>query len=552
MPMLVRTLRHVRPAQTLAQMRHMLFGLPAPRGSRSANASLAIESARTAFLPPPTHVKGDARRIELLKFPFALGDPTDWDTQTHGPLFAYHLHQQEYLRLASFDPAARSNRIRDWIQSHPKGIGWDPHPISLRLLCWGRLMLTPGALEADEGLRDAMLKSMADQAQALERALEVRLQANHLLSNLISLVWSGVLIEVEGASAWRGHSGRLIEELDAQVHPDGGHEERSPMYHSLLLENILDLLNLCLAAGNRAPNGLAEVLSKTASRMLGALEALSHPDGRIALFADSGFEVAAEPGALAAYAARLGVPRPETAGGRPVLLPQSGYLRLAAGPFDLIASVAAPAPAHQPGHAHCDALSFELSVDGKRLVTDTGVFEYRPGARRDRARATASHATLEIDGQEQAEVWAAHRIGGRPDVEVSAWDSAGSAEASCRGWARGAPLHRRFFRVDENCVEIADHIEGAHRDVVSRLPLDPAWAVERVDGDVRARFIGQAGRECSVRFELPRNFVWTIEHAPSYPSFGIELERPVLVGRAKQPGPSTIRIRLESDRVGPS
>jgi hypothetical protein len=221
--------------------------------------------------------------------------------------------------------------------------------------------------------------------------------------------------------------------------------------------------------------------------MLVALAVWTHRDGRIALFADSGFDVSAEPEDLVDYAQRLGVGRPDLVEPAFALLPQSGYLRLSAGSVDLIASVAGPSPGHQPGHAHCDALAFELSIEGMRLVTDTGVYEYQLGARRDRARATASHATLEIDGQEQAEIWAAHRIGGRPDVALSAWDESGSAEATCRGWSRGAALHRRLFRVSQSQVEIVDSVEGACDLVVSRLPIDAGWGVEQTDGLVRAR-----------------------------------------------------------------
>ena len=79
------------------------------------------------------------------------------------------------------------------------------------------------------------------------------------------------------------------------------------MYHALLLENVLDLLNLCRAAPERAPAGLAPALAGAAERMLDALAVLSHADGRIALFADSAFDVAAEPAALADYARRLGL-----------------------------------------------------------------------------------------------------------------------------------------------------------------------------------------------------------------------------------------------------
>jgi len=36
----------------------------------------------------------------------------------------------------------------------------------------------------------------------------------------------------------------LARELREQILPDGGHFERSPMYHAILLKDVLDLLHL--------------------------------------------------------------------------------------------------------------------------------------------------------------------------------------------------------------------------------------------------------------------------------------------------------------------
>lgn len=542
LPTLFRTLSQLRPDQARAQIQHAAFGLPAARHLEGPTPTLAIDRPYVAFLPPPAHVKSlGGGTFELLSNAFPLSEGVGWTTTEHGPLFAYHLHQHEFLRLPALSPQKRVAILTDWIDRHPAGIGWDPHPISLRLLCWGKLLISDGALDVDEASREAILRSMADQAETLQAGLEIRLQANHLLSNLVSLVFVGLVLDGPASDRWRGHVESLVTELDAQVRPDGGHEERSPMYHSQLLETLLDLLNVCLAAPDRVPAHFAQTLAETASRMLRALELWTHPDGRIALFADSAFDLAAEPSALRDYAERLGVPRPMAA--RRDQLPQTGYLRLGSGHFDLIASVSGPAPPHQPGHAHCDALAFELSVDGLRLVTDTGLFEYRPGRRRDRARTTASHSTLQIDGNEQAEIWAAHRIGGRPCVEVTAWNAAGSAEATCRGWVRGAPLHRRLFSVESDRLSIVDRVEGVHREVRFPIPLDPAWQVELSGRLARATRRSSRGPGPVVEFELPEAFEWRLERGPYYPTFGCEIERCILVGRASRCAEAVTRIR---------
>lgn len=542
LPTVVRTLAHLQPAQMRAQIRHALFGLPAPRRASGSDPTLAVASPQTAFLEPPRHVKSlGGTRIELLGEVFDLAEGAEWETKQHGPLFAYHLHQHEFLRLRDLTPAERTKVLLDWVHNNRTGIGWDPHPISLRLICWGKMLLSPGALDADEHLRDEMLRSMSDQVETLIHGLEFRLQANHLLSNLISVVFGGLLLDGSSSEAWRARADALLRELDVQIRPDGGHEERSPMYHSLLLENLLDLLNLCLAEPARAPAGLADGLRETASRMLSALELWTHVDGRIALFADSAFDIAAEPDLLREYAGRLGVPSAPKF--RSEILPQTGYLRLRAGAFDLIASVAGPAPAHQPGHAHCDALAFELSIRGKRLVTDAGLFEYQPGPRRDRARSTASHSTLQFDGQEQAEIWAAHRVGGRPLVELAAWDESGSAEATCRGWSPHSPLHRRFFSVEHDAVTIVDRVEDPCREVRFCLPIEPAWHVELFEG--RARMTRESANSalCEVEIELSNVFEWTLARQPYFPTFGCEIDRFVLVGVGSHFDESITRIR---------
>ena len=175
LPTVFRTLVHLRPDQARAQLMHGLTGTSAPLRYSGGMPDLAIVGPRTAYLPPPGHVRaGDAETAELLSTPFDLAGGIDWKANRNGPLFAYHLHQHEYLRLGVFSPEQRAAHLKSWIECVSDGIGWDPHPISLRLLCWGKLLTTPGLLEADDPIRDAMLHSMCDQAETLADRIEIR------------------------------------------------------------------------------------------------------------------------------------------------------------------------------------------------------------------------------------------------------------------------------------------------------------------------------------------------------------------------------------------
>jgi uncharacterized heparinase superfamily protein len=301
----------------------------------------------------------------------------DWDFEGEGPLWAYHLHQFDWARCPELGAQDRLDAMLGWIERHPRGSGWDSGPISLRTFSWIKLLTTPGALPDDPTGRAAISASLQSQLATLAKNLEVDLLANHYLWNLLALVLGGVAFEGEEADRWLAHQALLCDQLEEQVLADGAHCERSPMYHALLLENLLDLVNVAGSAPGRLSERVMSALRVKASRMLGALRVLTHPDGEIALFGDSAFGIAQPPANLERYAAQLGVEA--TGPARAGVLEASGYVRLAAEPFTVIASVAGPMPAYQPGHSHCDALSFELSVGRDRVVTDTGVAEYVPG-----------------------------------------------------------------------------------------------------------------------------------------------------------------------------
>ena len=459
---LLRTLWYLKPEQLRGQLaRALRRGPVTPRPAPDAAIALAFATPTVPWLGAPAHARPDGRAgLELLSVPVRWPEAgIDWDHDAAGPLWAYHLHQFDWARSPSLAAEDRIALLSDWVRRHRVGIGWDSGPISNRSIAWLKLMTTPGALPDDAAAHASLLRSLASQLETLAANLETHIQANHLLWNLIALVFAGTCLDGEPAKRWRGFEEKLLEQLDEQILPDGAHYERAPMYHALLLENLLDLSNALASVGRPDGDALAGRLRDAAARMLGAHAVWTHPDGEIALFGDSAFDIAQPPERLVRYAAALSVDAqaPAPAGA----LRDAGIVRLGAGPFTLIATAAAPSPAHQPGHAHCDALSFELSFGEERVVTDTGVAEYLEGPRRSWSRATRAHGTVEVEGHEQSELWAAHRVGGRPDVALHELNPPCSAEGVCAGWATPETLHRRRFEVDERGVTITDAFERA-------------------------------------------------------------------------------------------
>jgi uncharacterized heparinase superfamily protein len=349
-----------------------------------------------------------------------------------GRLQVYTLHYQH-------NPAGPG--IAEWIGANPvgRGPGWEPYPLSRRIVNW---------VKSGQPLDGAAIASLALQADSLAGTVEYHLLANHLLANAKALVFAGVFLEGPDADRWRRRGLEILGgEIPEQVLGDGGHIERTPMYHCLVLEDLLDLINL----GNAYP-GLLPDWREPAGRMLSWLGRMTHPDGEISFFNDSAFGVAPTPGQICAYAEALGVAPNRRA------LSDSGYIRLENQDSVVLFDAAPVGPDYQPGHAHADTLSFELSHRGRRVIVNSGTSTYENNGERMRQRGTCAHSTLVLDGRNQSEVWAAFRVGRRArPLDVSA--SQTWAEAAHDGYK--PVIHRRRLELHCGCLAVTDSLEGA-------------------------------------------------------------------------------------------
>jgi len=282
---------------------------------------------------------------------------------------------------------------------------------------------------------------------------------------------------------------------------DGGNFERSPMYHSIFLEDLLDLLNIAGAYTNRLPATLVAPWRDASLRMLDWLQGMTHPDGQIALFNDAAFGIAATADELTAYACRVlgadavlsGLPRRCAPGNDRggVHLSQwadSGYIRLECADAVALLDVAPIGPDYLPGHAHADTLSFELSVLCQRVIVNGGTSRYGLGPERLCERDTASHSTVEVDGQSSSEVWSGFRVARRAypfDLAVLERPDVLSVACSHDGYKRlpGKPVHRRSWRFSTGYMEVVDSVLGGGLPAVSRYILHPDVSVERVAAD---------------------------------------------------------------------
>ncbi len=430
--------------------------------------------------------------------------------------------------------------LLDWIPSNPvgRGPGWEPYPLSLRIREWIEWLIA--GMTAGEEVDPRFLDSVGLQVEALRCQIEYHLQANHLLENAITLCWAGASFAGESATRWLVQGERLLrKELARQVKSDGSHEERAPMYQALLSEALLRLARVAVRSPTPRAARVGRWAQEAGERMVGALRPLVHPDGDYALLQDTALGVAPTVAQLdRAFGLRGDTPSPG-----PWRLPKAGYLGMVgqAGTA-LFFDAGAPSPPHQPGHAHAGALGVELSHAGRRIVTHTGVLTYEVGPERSYDRSTAAHSTVEIDGRDQSEMWAAFRVARRIRVE-SVKERADGFQARYRGPGRSGPVrHARRVTRTETGFRIQDDVlaKGRH-EVASRLHFHPDCAVTgaREGFDV----LVEGRRLATVRPSFPCVLTTT----PYHERFGHEVERPCLVLR----GPFTDRWTAAFDiRLG--
>jgi uncharacterized heparinase superfamily protein len=466
------TLRHLRPVQIGNRISRKLFPArpdmrppPAPRATRAAFATPLQRSPR---------VSADLTRFTVLNIAHDIAGPSAWTDQAAPYLWLYNLHYFDDVPARGDDPHAAvfAAFIARWIAENPPGKapGWEPYPTSLRLVNWIKWALVGGSLPP------AALHSLAVQARFLAASLEYHLLANHLWANAKALVFAGVFFQGAEAEGWR-HTGEAIlaREIPEQFLADGGHFELSPMYHAILTEDLLDLLNLRRAFGQGVD------VTEVTEAALRWLAAMTRGDGRFPFFNDAAYGVAQDFAALSNYAARLGMSAPKPPTGMTQLL-SSGYVRIAQPHYQLFVDVGELGPSYNPGHGHCDMLSFEFFA-GVPVIVNTGTSTYAPGTLRLEERRTAAHNTVQVGGAEQSDLWGGFRAARRAHiVEREMGDNWFTAAHD--GFRSRGVIHRRRFEASLDAVMVRDDCGGA--EAVARFHLHPDIAPVQDRDVVRA------------------------------------------------------------------
>lgn len=401
-----------------------------------------------------------------------------WDDPRLDKLWRYNLHYFDCLSAG--DSGSRADEMarlmQRWVEENPPagGTGWEPYPVSLRIVNWIKWAL------AGNRLSTAILQSLAVQTRWLASRLEHHLLGNHLLANAKALAFAGLFWSGPEAQSWLATARKLLSrEIHEQILPDGGHFELSPMYHAIILEDLLDLVNLDRCYPKEL--GLARLIEPKIADMLTWLAGMTHPDGGIAFFNDAAFQIAASCDDLKAYANRLRLAARQDNPGS-CYFADSGYVRLEAGPAVALLDVGSIGPDYIPGHAHADTLSFELSVAGQRVFVNGGTSHYRRDAERLRQRGTAAHNTVTVTGRNSSQVWDSFRVAQRArphGLTLGIGDREHSVTCAHDGYRslKGRVVHQRTWTMQASSLRVRDTVSPDPGGSVARFHFHPDLSV---------------------------------------------------------------------------
>lgn len=423
-------------------------------------------------------------------------ESTDWSYGDYGMLWAYNLNYFDWLHQPGISKEEGLETLSHYYltPAEKNPIILHPYPTSLRIINTSKF------ISKWDITQDWLYYELIADLKLLSGRLEYHLLANHLLENAFAL-YIGGLITNQSEFIQKGKK-LIVRELKEQVLNDGMHYERSPMYHLIILERLLDALNFAKASGG----DLESMLKSYAVRMTGLAMNWKNLD-RIPMMQDSAYDIALTvPEVLKYSKSLLGNAYPS----RSNYLKDSGYRKLDNGNFSLFVNVGSIGPSYQPGHSHADELNFELFYEGVPIIVDTGISTYEQQLRRNHERSTLMHNCISINQSNSSDVWSSFRVGRRAKVLINECNTT-KISLTHDGY-KPVKVKRDFILESSENVKIVDDIKSKTNShivhIEGRFHLHPNTNLEIIDDNSL-----KINQNILMRFENNKdeNFAFRIE-----------------------------------------
>lgn len=424
-------------------------------------------------------INDDSCEIAILNKRITFNGDFNWFDKKYDKLLLYNLH---YFNFINKENSKKINffqlLILNWIDNSKfqYSIAFDSYPTSIRLINWIIF------LKKNKIYDSAIFDSIKAQAQNLKKNIEYHLDANHLLTNFICIIY---LINFN--KDYKKIFNKIffyelfIKELNKQILNDGGHYERSPSYHLYLLNDLVNLIEYLEKNTLHNDKLIKFVLSKIILMNNWSLHIL-HEDLNVPFFNDSNFNkdlnILKLMDKIKILKLKFRYQISKTHNNSFIQLKDTGYYIYTNDNFKLISSMSNVIPNFQPGHAHANTLSFELSLNSHRLFVNSGVNTYNYNRNRLFQRSTAAQNTIEINNKNSSDVWGSFRVGKR--AKISNFFSKISKKSVSFGSTHNGYstifnklLHRREFNIGNDYVIIYDEILGSFNKAILRFYLHP-------------------------------------------------------------------------------
>lgn len=458
----------------------------------------------------------------------------------HWQLKCWGFEHLEWTWLGYDDPQELSEKeiavhkawIKEWQNNYPIAGDpqylrqyWMPHSVCLRILNWIRYdALFYGCLDSD--FRKQILEFVYKNSLFLSDNVEYGVGGNHLIENAVALIIAGVYFDNR---QWRKQGRKILNNAASeQFFADGGHVERSPMYHLLMCQRFLTAYDTLSHTGVKCQD-----IRKVAHAATEFIKKIRPPDDTIPLLNDSVFFEGLRLTECLKYAESVGITTTEVE--QMKTSPHTGYYWLENQKERFLIPAHEVAVPHIPGHAHVHPGHFCFWVNETRVFTDTGVYGYLSGKRRANARSIRSHNTVQVADKDPVHTGSSFWLWGQinPVVEYEPDETKLRMSYSVNNFGVPSYSHERTVSFKSGSWMITDSVRSQDFPVINRLHVHP---------DCEAKF----EKEQAI-VKLPRkekiiqitSSGWdeiSIKTRPYYPEFGKEVPRDVLTFKSENSG----------------
>ena len=440
-----RTLRYLKISQIIYQVKFRLGLKLTLRTSIKIRDEFA-EIKTFRYLVSSNLFKTNPYEFQFLNQKVAFKGEIDWNYNSNGKLWNYNLNYFDFIT----SPRISDKQIIKIIHSYFKQYwliknGKEAYPTSLRIINLIKIYNRFNCQELKFILKNDICR--------LLRSIEYHIQGNHLLENAFALFFAAHLFPENKILITK--SIELLEkQLNEQILQDGGHYERSYMYHNIMLGRILDSISLSVSNPTKWNKEILPLLKCKAEQMIKWTKNISN-DGKIFVrFNDSVEGISPDYDQLITFAAEvLNKIDNDSA------LDDSGYRTWHLDNFFVTMNIGEITPNYQPGHSHADTLSFTVHHKGIPLIVDPGISTYQTGLVRLRERSTINHNTVTVNGTNNNEVWGAFRVGRRAKTKILS-DTSSKLEVAHDGYNSFKITHLRKWEKKGKEIRILDSILG--------------------------------------------------------------------------------------------